>query len=269
MARRIVELMPAHSCYVEPFAGGLAVLFEKGFPSITSNANYREVINDRDEDISNFWAALRDPNHEFHHQAKYTPYSKATHDQARNEKSAWGTWVSTVQSFGNKKGDSWARDKTTESRASLQNSPLTFMQRVADLPLAAERLRGAYIECDDALAVIQRWDSPYTLHYCDPPYPGTACSPYVGDYTLADLQALVDVLAECQGSVMLSNYPQPGLSIPDDWVRHEFQASTSVSSGHKKGDARTEVLWVCDRSDNADPSQRKYMWSPSNGYTLL
>lgn len=261
MASKIVALMPPHSCYVEPFAGGLAVLYEKGFPPITNSDHYREVINDRDEEIVNFWRALQDPNDPFHHRIKYTLFSKSEHDNAEKEKSAWATWVNRVQGFGNKPSAGWGRGPT-KTQPAQKNAPSSFMNRVAMMPEAAERVRNAFIECDDALAVIKRWDSPYTLHYCDPPYPSTDQGGYSGEYTLAELQALVDVLAECKGSIMLSNYDQPGLRVPDDWQRHEFSATMTVSR-KKENNKRTEVLYVCDRSANAPEDQQRYLWTPA------
>lgn len=263
LAKRICELMPAHTCYVEPFAGGLAVLFEKGYPKITNNDQYREVVNDLDGEIVKFWRELQDPNSDLHHRLKYTLFSREEHALSKKEKTAWGTWISTVQSFGNVRGDSWRVSKPTDSRATLCNDVCTFMNKRDLLMVAHERFRGCYIEHDDALTVIQRWDTPYTLHYCDPPYPGTDTSAYEGNYTLKDLQNLVDLLAECKGSTMLSNYPQEGLIVPDDWKRYEFESGTTMSSTHKQKSKRTEVLWVRDRSYDVLEDQRRYMWTPS------
>lgn len=108
IAKRVVELMPPHTCYVEPFAGGLAVLFEKGLPHLTNSHNYREVINDADESIVNFWRELQREDSDLVRRAVYTPYSRSEYAKAMREKSAWATWVSTVQSFGNKKEGGWA-----------------------------------------------------------------------------------------------------------------------------------------------------------------
>jgi hypothetical protein len=54
LAARIVALMPPHTHYVEPFAGGLAVLLAKDPEGVS------EVVNDVDGDLVNFWACLRD-----------------------------------------------------------------------------------------------------------------------------------------------------------------------------------------------------------------
>lgn len=53
LAPKIVTLMPPHLHYVEPFAGGLAVLLAKDPEGVS------EVINDLDGDLMNFWRVLQ------------------------------------------------------------------------------------------------------------------------------------------------------------------------------------------------------------------
>ena len=53
LARRIVEIMPPHLHYVEPFAGGLSVLLEKSPNGVS------EVANDLDGHLTNFWRVLQ------------------------------------------------------------------------------------------------------------------------------------------------------------------------------------------------------------------
>ena len=50
MASKIIPLIPPHTVYVEPFAGGAAILFNKPWPSVTNRDHYREIINDTDGD---------------------------------------------------------------------------------------------------------------------------------------------------------------------------------------------------------------------------
>lgn len=45
IASKIVPLLPPHTVYVEPFAGGAAVFFEKGRPETGNKSAYREVLN--------------------------------------------------------------------------------------------------------------------------------------------------------------------------------------------------------------------------------
>lgn len=69
LAARIVGMMPPHRCYLEPFAGGAAVLFAKPRAK-------RETINDLDERIVRFWRALRGRPDELAAAVGATPYSR-------------------------------------------------------------------------------------------------------------------------------------------------------------------------------------------------
>src|ERR1700722_16000890 len=54
LAKKIVALMPPHLHYVEPFAGGAAVLLAH------TGVGRSEMINDVDKDLTNFWRVLQD-----------------------------------------------------------------------------------------------------------------------------------------------------------------------------------------------------------------
>ena len=72
MAMRIIELMPEHTHYVEPFAGGLSVLFAKHPDGVS------EVINDLDGELINFYDVLKDPQlfDQFYRRVEVTPFSQ-------------------------------------------------------------------------------------------------------------------------------------------------------------------------------------------------
>src|SRR5438128_7504758 len=53
LAPKIVALMPAHTHYVEAYAGGLSVLLAKDPDGVS------EVVNDIDGCLSNFWRILQ------------------------------------------------------------------------------------------------------------------------------------------------------------------------------------------------------------------
>ena len=253
MASKIVPLIPQHTVYVEPFAGGAAVFFAKPWPKVTSNNHYREVLNDKDQRIINFYQQLRDNGQALCDKLQLTQYSEAEHKLAKDLdcedklEAARRYYTNSQQSFANKVNAGWGRSVYG------QNSAATWANKVNQLPEYIDRMASVHIACDDALKVIKQWDSPQTFFYCDPPYPGTDCGHYCG-YTIADFQALVDTLKDAQGSFILSNYDQPQVMIPDDWERFEFEATAS-SRGRvgydrsKKMDEseqnrkRTEVVW--------------------------
>jgi DNA adenine methylase len=76
-ADEIVGLMPPHRIYLEPFAGGAAVLFRK--PPVE-----RETLNDLDGAVVAFWRAVRDRPDELAAAVELTPYSREEHQDCRN-----------------------------------------------------------------------------------------------------------------------------------------------------------------------------------------
>lgn len=58
IASKITELIPKHTVYVEPFAGGAAVFFKKPWPDVSNTGHYREVLNDTNGDVVNFFRVL-------------------------------------------------------------------------------------------------------------------------------------------------------------------------------------------------------------------
>lgn len=254
MAHHIVPLIPKHTVYVEPFAGGAAVFFAKPWPNVTNTHHYREVINDHDERLINFYRVLRDHEEELVRRLSLTLYSEAEYRRAKDLSIGDDTidaavryFVNVSQSFANKINGGWGRAVYSRNLAA------TWNERVARLPQYLDRMASVHIACDDALKVIKQWDSPQTFFYCDPPYPGTDCGHYKG-YTVDDFRQLVDTLDACDGSFILSNYVQADVTMPDGWERHEFKAHCAArgrvgydrrqkmdESGQNR--ERTEVVW--------------------------
>jgi DNA adenine methylase len=75
LADRIVQLLPEHDHYVEPFAGSLAVLLAKPRAKM-------ETVNDLDGDLMTFWRVLRDQPEELRRVMALTPHSRAEHAAA-------------------------------------------------------------------------------------------------------------------------------------------------------------------------------------------
>lgn len=254
-AKNIVPLIPKHTVYVEPFAGGAGIFFAKPWPDVSNKNHYREYLNDKDKRLINFYRVLQAPENRdaLIERLSLTLFSEAEYAKAKDLESgseinrAWAYYVNIQQSFSNKLNGGWGR------QVYGRNNPATWVNQVARLSEYIERMASVGITCQDALKVIEQLDSPQTLFYCDPPYPNADAGHYEG-YSIADFQALVDTLNKCQGSFLLSNYDQSEAKIPDDWERFEFDAVAS-SRGRvgydrsKKADEshqnrkRTEVVW--------------------------
>lgn len=245
IAEEIVDLMPAHRGYVEPFAGSLAVLRTKP-PSPF------ECVNDLDGDLMTFWRVLRDRCEDLERHASLTPHSRGEYQaswpipQDDELARAWRVWVKLSQGRGGQlRTTGWRYHETTRGRGS--GMPVTLAGYVGRFAAAADRLRNVSLECLPALDVIRRYgrDSE-VLMYVDPPYFGatrTRTGYQIEMQHEDDHRALAAALHDCKAMVMLSGYAHElyDTELYNDWHRHEIAAYTGQSNtglGH-----RTEVLW--------------------------
>lgn len=254
IVRHIVDLLPSHKVYVEPFAGGATVLFAKRIPKPTAYDNYREVINDKWEFLVNFYRVAKDANTrpELINLLRATPFSYSEFKRSQkiyidnecytNVEKAWACFMLSHCSFACKmsKSGGWQFGKKG------QNQPYKFQNKLQILDRQCDRLSKVYIENRDAIKIIELWDSTDTLFYCDPPYINSDQGHYNG-YTANDFQKLIDSLQNVKGQFILSSYPTD--MCPESWSRKEIKAT--ISAGSKKNITnidpklreRTEVLF--------------------------
>jgi DNA adenine methylase len=241
LAPWIVDLLPAHQHYVEPFAGSLAVLLAK--PPARA-----ETVNDLDNELVTFWRVLRDRPEELIRACALTPHARAEFAAAWTPSEddveiARRVWVRLAQ------GRSGIL-RTTGWRYQIKANGSTSMPRYLDryrvrLIAAAERLMSVSIECRPALDVIAAYGaSPDSLLYVDPPYLGStrARSSYRHEMQADDQhRELAEALRATQATVVLSGYDSPLYDeLYTGWHRYTTATWTGNATANK---ARVEVLW--------------------------
>ena len=75
IASKLVELIPGHHSYVEPFFGSGAVLFNKQLSDI-------ETINDLDSDVINLFLCIQEDSERLARLVQTTPFSREMYDSA-------------------------------------------------------------------------------------------------------------------------------------------------------------------------------------------
>lgn len=252
IADRIVDLLPQHRHYVEPFAGSLAVLFAKAPAPM-------ETVNDLDGDVMTFWRVLRDQPDELARVCALTPHSRAEHQAAYDREDlddierARRVWVALTQGRGGSlRRTGWRHFQDSAARGTNPTSMPDYLTGYVErMRGASARLHNVSLECRDALTVIADYGRhTEVLIYADPPYLGSTRSSrqYVVEMSHEnEHQALADALLACKASVVLSGYHSP---LYDDlyagWHRHEIAAFTGQGNHVETNDRRTEVLW-CNR----------------------
>lgn len=244
----LLPLLPDCHHYCEPFGGSAAVLLNR-IPSPV------ETYNDLDGEVVNFFRVLRDHKEALVEAIGLTPFSREEFhiacrpcepgisglERARRffvRARQVRTGLAQTASLGR-----WANCKNT-SRAGMSGVVSRWLGSVAGLPEIAERLLRVQIENRPALAIIDLYDSPETLFYCDPPYPHESR----GDakaygYEMSDFEhrSLCQKLAKIQGKAAVSGYDCPLYDkLYKDWRRIE----APVKHCHSIKKIRQEVLWV-------------------------
>lgn len=248
LAPWIIDHMPDHRCYVEPFGGAASVLLRKP-------RAHAEIYNDLDDDLVNLFSVLRDPEQagKLHQLLALTPFARTEWRaayQATTEpiERARRLIIRSFQGFGS---TGTRIDKITGFRASSTRSGTTPARDWANYPdaMAAliDRMRGVIIEQRDAIKVMRQHYASGTLHYVDPPYldctrgqqGGRAKHQYTHELTEAQHIELLADLRQLRGMVILSGYPAPlyDEALPG-WRRIEKLA---LADGARP---RVEVLWL-------------------------
>lgn len=251
----LLPLLPKCHHYCEPFAGSAAVLLNREPSPI-------ETYNDLDGEVCNFFRVLRTQCDKLIRAIALTPFSReefalaceldsklSSLERARRfyvRARQVRTGLAQTASVGR-----WANCIDT-SRAGMSGVVSRWLGGVEMLSEIGERLIRVQIENRPAIDVIQLYDSPNTLFYCDPPYVhGTRGDSKAYGYEMTDEQhrELADVLNAAKGMVAFSNYDCDlinRLYPPKRWRK----IIGPVKTNHSTKDTRTEVLWV-----NYDPDK--------------
>ncbi|MDE2097198.1 MAG: DNA adenine methylase [Patescibacteria group bacterium] len=248
LAPKIVALMPPHTHYVEPYAGGLSVLLAKE-PSGVS-----EVINDIDGRLTNFWRVLQQENlfQRFRRTMDAVPFSELEWRDAESwdggsdpVADAAAFFVKCRQSLAGRM-NCFATLSRTRTRRGMNEQASAWLNAVDGLAAVHARLKRVAILNRDALDVIRQQDGPDTLFYLDPPYLGetrSAADVYAHEMNAEQHDELLAVIRECKGRVMLSGYASEAYrrGLPG-WPRHEFVVPNQAAGGKRKR-RMTEVVW--------------------------
>lgn len=246
LAGHILMLTPPHHCYVEVFGGSGVILFSKPVSPV-------EVYNDFNGDLVNLFRIIRDRRAELFDLLQYTLYSREEWTNAveimrtGNYKDelhrAWATFTAYNQSMGGVVTDGrggWGYGKT---RCPAPD----FTERVRLLENMQNRLRNVQIENLDFREVINKYDSPQTFFYLDPPYvKETRAEPssYRHEMTELDHIDLVLALKDLQGKMILSGYDHPVYKpLSDMYYKYVIPVSSSIRADGKRV-GREEVLWT-------------------------
>lgn len=235
LAPRIAGMLPPHKVYVEPFFGGGAVYFQHP-PS------EKEVISDKDREIAFAMKFLRDMTPDQYERLKRYDWTIDrdifNHLQAHTPKDD----VERFRRFYYTKKGSFARkgEHVDVGRIGKRIS-------LDRLPQVHKRIKRASIHGWDALRVIDKYDSPQTFFYLDPPYPGRASTGKGADeFTEEDLQRLISKLKHIRGKFLLSLGAEHQKVMPKLWHTKRVAVVRNIGGANwqdaRQGRIQYEIL---------------------------
>lgn len=240
LAKRIVERIPSHTTYVEPFCGGAWVYFTKK-PSTV------EILNDRDGELVRFWNVVRHHLPEF---LRCLDFSLVSREEFEKESKQDPTILTDIQravryyrlqrmGFGGK------TTNRTFGTSTVRPSSL-------NIPAARERLKDVHqklarttIENLDACDCIKRYDSPETFFYIDPPY--WEADFYAVSFKGDDFKRLAETLKTINGKFILSLNDTPEVReifshFTIEAIETKYSLGNSKKASDTRGVERKEVL---------------------------
>lgn len=244
IAEWIIQYIPSHDIYCEPFFGGGAVFFAK-------QPSYLEVINDSNAMLINFYRQCQENfdimaskiQNELHSEFRYCQAEKIYSGlkSASDIEKAVATWLVFNQSWNASARAGWKFDQGSGG----SHTGIVFAHARRNFcPWLKKRLQYVQISCRDALQVIRDRDSERTFFYLDPPYPGTNQGHYSG-YTWKELEELLTLLQSIQGQFALSNYPSEMISkfsAENNWQLKEFTMKKDSNMKAVEDSQKTEIL---------------------------
>jgi len=197
IANQIIQLFPEHTTYVEPFCGGAQVYFHKAPSKV-------EVLNDRDDEIVNFFRVCQLHSDELIRYLRFSIASRSWFDLLLRTDPKTLTDVQRAARFLYLAKNTYAGLVRHRNYKANVTQPSNFNpERIPQiLEEAHERLTRTQIENLPYEEVLRRYDRPTTLSYLDPPYYGVKLYRY--NLNPADFSAMAEVLGKLRGKFVLS-----------------------------------------------------------------
>jgi len=238
----ILNRIPPHKTYVEPFVGGGSVFFN-------INPSACMVMDDINGNLANFYRQVQTNFESVWRLVEHTLHDEHTYKHARDIyyrrtpgtdiERAWAVWVGSTMSFGGSLFD--GSFQITTNTVDTSHPGRTTQTKKKYLKIACQRLKNAMILEKDALEVIKKYNTGHVFIYLDPPYVEGTDGKKVRQghyqnlkYSQKDFENLIDIITESKSKILLSSYQneyldKSGLIIEN----HKLPLTVNTKSGYK------------------------------------
>lgn len=205
LADKLLPLFPDHTSYVEPFAGGAALLFMRPEPA------KNEVLNDINGELINLYRVIQHHLDEFMRQFRWALSSRQVFEWAKMQRPetltdiqrAARTFYLHKLAFGAKV------DGQNFGVSRLAPLKLNLLRLEEDLSAAHLRLARVTMENLSWQECLRIYDTPETLFFMDPPYWKT--EGYGVPFGLEQYALLADALRSMAGRAILTINDHPDM----------------------------------------------------------
>jgi len=200
---KILPLIPAHITYVEPFAGGAQIFFQKTPAKV-------EVLNDLDGELVNFYRVCQAHHEELLRYLRFLVVSREWYKRLQATPPESMTDIQRAGRYFFLQKSTYGGRVANQSYAAhvLQPPSFTRERLVRVIDETHKRLERVQIESLPYEKAIRKYDRPTTFFYIDPPYYGVK-GLYRFDFEHSQFEQLAELLRTIKGKFLLSTNDRP------------------------------------------------------------
>lgn len=204
LLKHLLPLLPVHTTYVEPFAGGAALLFAKEPSKV-------EVLNDINGELINLYRVVQHHLEEFVRQFKWALASREVFKWEKLKNPETLTDIQRAARFyylqkncfgGKLEGQTFGISKVSPPRFNL-------LRIEEQLSAAHLRLSRVLIEKLTWYECMEKYETPASLFFCDPPYWDT--EGYGVEFGWDNYQILKHKLENSSGKILITLNDHPDI----------------------------------------------------------
>lgn len=233
LRKTIIEMIPEHTCYIEPFFGAGWVYFGKDTSKI-------EVINDIDRELINLFRTIKYHAPEIERLLAYEFSGRDIFEEYKNCTLEYMTEIHRsirflyliTQSFAGK-GNNYGYGTTTKPGQQIFYKDMLLKLR--------ERLKNTYVENLSFEKIIDKYDREHSFFFCDPPYIET-CG-YGNKFGEEEHLLLRNKLKNIKGKFLLTINDHPlARELYKDFNIKEVDVNYSISKEQKARGKYKELI---------------------------
>ena len=236
LAKDILPMFPAHTCYCEPFCGGAALFFLKQPSKV-------EVLNDFNSELVALYRVLQHHLEEFIRQFKWSLVSRQMFEWLKETPPETLTDIQRAARFFYLQKMAFGGKVARQTFGVATASPprLNLMRIEEDLSQAHLRLSRVYVENLDWEKCISKYDRPATLFFLDPPYWKT--EGYGNSFDIEQYYRMADLMRTMKGKAILTINDHPEMQEIFAGFETKFvDISYTVGGGGKSNKSREMII---------------------------